>query len=215
MKASFHVIVLLAALSLAVTSCSHGGNGSSSSTAASSSSESNSLLASAPAQQKKFCAVVVKYEPSMEEATSFVTNEMAAPRKRQFTAKMTANRAARKADLASLLDGGNVDGWVGEIVAVRDATSSDVAVILDVGCDAKFEAVALDSALTAQTVIPKSSPLYGTAKALKKGQRVTFSGHLIRKASLPDGYQELSAGDLPSLEEPRFNFEITALAASR
>jgi hypothetical protein len=144
-----------------------------------------------------------------------MTDQMGAAQKRQFAEKMTANRASRKADMTSLLGGGNVDGWVGEIVSVRDATRSDVAVIIDVGCDAKFEAVALDSANTVQTVIPKSSPLYGAAKALKEGDRVSFSGHLIQKTSLPDGYQELSFGDIPSLQEPRFNFTLTKLAASR
>lgn len=212
MKVSVCMIGLLAILSLAVTSCSHGGSGSSSSTA---SSESDSLLASAPAQQKKFCAVIVKYEPSLEESTNFVTNQMTAERKRQFTEQMSANRAARKAQISSLLGAGNVEGWVGRVVSAYDATSSDVALNLNVGCDAHLEAIALDSELTAQTVIPKSSPLYAVARGLKKDERVTFSGHLIRKASLPDGYQELSAGDLPSLEEPRFNFEITKLAPLR
>lgn len=212
MKASFRVIGLLAVLSLVVTSCSHGGDRSSSSTA---SSESDSLLASAPAQQKKFCAIIVKHEPSDKDASDFMTGQLTAARKKQLTAKLSADRAARKAEIVSLLGAGNVEGWMGRVVSVYNATSTDMALNLNVGCDSHLEAVTLESELTAQTVIPKSSPLYGVARGLKKGEGVTFSGHLIRKASLPDGYQELSAGDFPSLDEPRFNFEFTKLAPSQ
>ncbi len=209
MKPKISTVLILAALSMLVASCSHGNSGSSSST----SSNTPSLLESAPAQQKKFCAIIVRHEPSEKEADSFMGGQMSAAEKQQFASKMSTSRASRKSELSALLGSGEVNGWIGEVHSVRDITSNDVGVMLDVGCDAKLEAVALDSELTAQTVIPKSSPLYAVAKGLKEGDRVSFSGRFIRKASLPDGYQELSAGPFPSLDEPRFNFEITKLTA--
>jgi hypothetical protein len=212
MKTSLWLIALLAILSLPFSACSHIGNGHSSSTA---SSEEDPLLASAPAGQKRFCAVITKYSPPEEVATSFVTGQMNEMQTEQFHSQMSDSRADRKAEIVSLLGSGNVEHWTGKIVSVHDVNAGNLAVILDVGCDARFEAVAFASGLTAQTLIPKSSSLYAVAHTLKEDQQVTFSGHLIPGASLPDGYQELSAGDLPSLQEPRFNFYISKLNASK
>lgn len=209
MKSGLHMVGMLLALSLSVSACGPSGDKDSSSQA----SNADSILASAPAKQKAFCADITKYVPADEDADKFVFNEMSQPEHQKFAAKLSADRAARKAQIVSLLGNGDVDGWTGKVHKIFEPTSHDVAIMLSVGCDTKFEAVGMESALTAQTIIPKSSPLYDTVRAMKVGDRVTFSGHLIRKASLPDGYQELSAADLPSLQEPRFNFEITKLSA--
>ena len=212
MKPRLHMVGLLLALCLSVTACGRDHNKEASSQAA---AQSDSILASAPTKQKKFCAEIGKYIPSLKDSTNFALNETSPIQHQKLAAKMSADRAARKAYIVSLLGKGEVEGWVGKVHKVFDPTSNDVAIMLNVGCDTMFEAVGLESALTAQTVIPKSSRLYNIVHARKVGDRVTFSGHLIRRPSLPDGYQELSVSDLPSLEEPRFNFKITRLSASR
>lgn len=162
MKPNFSTLLILATLSMLVASCSHGNSGSSSSTA----SKSASMLESAPAQQKKFCAIIVKHEPSEKQADSFMGEQMSAAEKQQFAGEMSTSRASRKSELTALLGSGEVNGWIGEVHLVRDITSNDVGVIMEVGCDAKLEAIALDSELTAQTVIPKSSAIYAVAKGL-------------------------------------------------
>lgn len=119
-----------------------------------------------------------------------------------------ATRPARGRELCAVLPGGRVSGWTGEIVRLSSNNEGKgvVSIRLAEGVLMKTWNNAL-SDLGDRTLIETSSPLFARVAVLAVGQKVRFSGDLVRDDL--DCFKEGSLSVGGAMTEPEFIIRFT------
>jgi hypothetical protein len=119
-----------------------------------------------------------------------------------------AARPARRQALCAAFSSGRVSGWVGRVSDL--STNGEGKGVLAIGLDDKTWVKTWNNALSDlsdRTLLEPSSPVFGQSVALRKAQRVTFSGELLRSET--DCFRESSVTLHGSLTEPEFIFRFS------
>lgn len=149
-----------------------------------------------PEPQKQFIAAI----EAARETYSKGANDMA----------KGAARPARAKQICSALKTRQAKEWVGVIYGL--STNSDGKGVMEITVGPDFYVKTWNNALSDvsdRTLIDPSSALFQSAVALKKGQKVVFSGTFFKSAS--DCVKEASLTMRGSITEPEFIIRFSSI----
>lgn len=112
-------------------------------------------------------------------------------------------RAKRLCDFGSL----NVESWVGKVSRVSSDSEGNAGLEVDLGHQTVLKS--FGSLFGVGTMETPTSPIYEKLIALRKGDKIRFSGQFIQNKQ--DCFRELSLTERGSMLEPEFEFDFSEI----
>jgi hypothetical protein len=149
-----------------------------------------------PADQTAFIALIREYETLYDEAA---------------TDLQRANvRVQRRQALCDLIPGRSVSNWIGEVDVIGGNSDGDAHIDLEISNGINIGTWNNRvSDIFDNTLVPNTSPLYGTLLTLMKGDRVVFSGEFM--ASSDECLKTANLTEVFDMSRPDFKFRFSAI----
>lgn len=137
-------------------------------------------VAAIPVQQQQFCRIVDQFYDDLTRAYQ-ARNEI----------KKNVLYLDRKADMVTLLPGGDFENWVVQIKEVTQAPDGSAAVMLQPPCRAMLGSDTCQPGGKIRATIPITSPLYRELGRVSAGDFVVVSGRILYAAEAANPEQPL------------------------